>query len=237
MLGVIGTSYTAELALKGLYENTVGRFSGWTAGHQLTDEDHFAAEVAADYGKFIHVRPWYEYRFADKLKSLWTDLPAWGPHAFRKWERKFFLSVEYGVKAIYGTVIEKATRAAYTPEQEKMFVVTRGMPPGATALDPRHGLVALPRYDRFRDTLLAWSARDTMPLLQEIAGNDRIFLTGVAPAAWNWEGARGWGVNAIRLPTDPSRKRITVSVPVPDLLPTLRALSENGIVVDHVYDY
>ena len=237
MLGVIGTSYTAELALKGLYENTVGRFSGWTAGHQLTDEDHFAAQVAADYGKFIHVRPWYEFRFAEKLKALWTDLPLWGPHAFRKWERKFFLSVEYGVKAIYGTVIEKATRAAYTPEQDRMYLVTRGMVPGATALDPRHGLMALPRYDKFRDTLLAWSARDTFPDIQEIAGNDRIFLTGVAPASWNWQGARGWGVNAMPLPTDPSRKRITVSVPVSDLLPTLRDLSQNGIVVDHVYDY
>lgn len=237
MLGVIGTSYTAELALKGLYENTAGRFSGWTAGHQLTDEDRFAADVAADYVQFIRVRPWYEYRFTEKLGALWTGLPLWGPHPFRKWERKFFLSAEYGVKALYGKAIEMASRVAYAPEVETRYVLTRGLAPGTTALDPRHGLVALPRYDTFRDTLLAWSARDTLPVLQEIAGNDQIFLTGVAPAQWNWQGARGWGVNAMPLPTDPGRKRITASVPVPDLLPTLRALSENGIVVDHIYDY
>ncbi len=31
MLGVIGVSYSAELALKGVYENTIGQYQGWTA--------------------------------------------------------------------------------------------------------------------------------------------------------------------------------------------------------------
>src|SRR5262249_49117718 len=100
MLWVIGLSYSTQLALKGLYENTSGRLSGWTAGHQLTDEDRYAYEVAADYGKFIHVVPWYEYQFGPKLAGVWTDVPLWGKHPIRKWERKGFLTLEYGVKAI-----------------------------------------------------------------------------------------------------------------------------------------
>src|SRR5262249_37048645 len=122
MIGVIGSSYSAELALKSLYENTVGRFSGWTAGHQLSDEDRYAYEVARDYGTFIHIYPWYQYHFASKLGGLWTQ-PWWGPHLIRKWERRFFLTMEYGVKAAYGELIGLGTAAAYEPEDDRMQMV------------------------------------------------------------------------------------------------------------------
>jgi hypothetical protein len=248
MLWVIGTSYSVELTLKALYENTIGRLSGWTAGHALSDEDRFAYAVAADYGRFIHVRPWYEYGFFAKLQELWRDLPHWDEHPIRKWERKLILSVEYAVKAVYAGLIEMATRAAYTPEDDRMQLVVTGWSDTlarrdsrvslVTRLDSVHALIATPRYDGFRDVLqqLARSGRSLR--IAEIAGNRVIFLTGVAPAAWRYAGSTGTVAYALPLPTDSSRKRIGVSVPVRGLLPLLEEFASDGrVAIDHIYDY
>ncbi|MFL5577850.1 MAG: FAD-binding oxidoreductase [Gemmatimonadaceae bacterium] len=267
MLAVIGASYSAELALKAVYENTIGRFSGWTSGHRLSHADRFAHAVARDYGAFIHIYPWYEYRFAEKLRVLWLDLPLWGEYPVREWERRLFLTAEYGVKAVYATLIERATRAAYAPQEERMQMVVAGWPAaggpphregsttGAPAptesprpvlvarLDETHALVATPRYDGFRDAMLALASSPTPPRLVEIAGNDDILLTGVAPAGWRY-GDDGGGASGARvlyalpLPSDARRKRVTMRVPVRELLPTLRRLAaERRLVVDHIYDY
>ena len=249
MLGVIGTSYSVELALKGIYENTIGRFSGWTAGHQLSDEDRFAAQVADDYGRFIHVYPWYEYHFAEKLGALWTRQPLWGPHVIRKWERKLFLSTEYGIKAIYATLIERATRAAYTPEEDRMQLVASGWSDSlaradttvhvVARLDDRHTLLAAPRYDAFREQLFALAHARGAVRLDEIAGNDDILVTGVAPARWQATDTRARTLYSLPLPTDSTRKRVAMRVRVRDLLDVLAGpdVGPPRLVVDHIYDY
>jgi hypothetical protein len=248
MLWVIGSSYSAELTLKALYENTIGRLSGWLADGELTDEDRYAYEVAADYGRFIHTYPWYEYAFASKLKGVWADLPAWGDHAFRKWERKLFLTVEYGFKAAYATLIGLGTHAAYAPQAERMRMVMAGRADSLGSgespiqvearLDSAHVLVSTPRYDGFRDAMLAASRVPAHVALTEIAGNDEILLTGVAPAEWRWRDPRAQVAYALPLASDESRKRIAMRLPVHDLLPVLGALGREGkVVVDHIYDY
>lgn len=248
MLVVIGTSYSAELALKGLYENTVGRFSAWTAGNVLTDEDHYAHEVAADYGRFIHVRPWYEYAFSPKLAVLWTEMPPSGEHRFRQLERKLILSVEYGVKAVYASLITAATRATYGTQDERIRMVISGLSDEGVngdrriepleRLDGVHTLVAVPRYDAFRDVVVRLARTGARTEIQEIAGNDEIFLTGVAPVGWSYQGAPATVSYTLPLPTDATRKRIAMKVPVRHLLPLLRSLDAEGrVTVDHIYDY
>ena len=250
MLGVIGTSYSAELAIKALYENTIGRFTGWTAGHELTAEDRFAHDVAADYGRFIHVDPWYAYGFGARLRELWTEVPLWGPHPLRKWERRFFLTAEYGFKAAYAGLIGVGTHAAYEPQAERMQMVVAGWADSLARrdttvrvearLDSAHALVSTPRYDGFRDAVLALARTGATATITEVAGNDDILLTGVAPADWRWRGepAAARVTYALPLPSDPARKRVVMRVPVRDLLPTLAALGAEGRVgVDHVYDY
>ena len=248
MLAVIGTSYSAELALKGIYENTIGRLSGWTAGHELTDEDRYAAAMAEDYGRFIHVYPWYQYPFGAKLRGVWADVPAWGAHPIRKWERKLFLSVEYGIKAAYASIIGMGTAAAYGTEDDRMQLVATGWSDSLAAaypavkvraqLDSQHVLLAAPRYDLFRDILLRLASTGAPVHLTEIAGNDDILLTGVAPAAWRSPTPAGQVLFAMPLPSDVSRQRVAMRVRVPDLLATLALLqSEQGLAVDHIYDY
>ena len=74
--------------------------------------------------------------------------------------------------------------------------------------------------------------------IQEIAGNDEIFLTGVAPIGWTYEGAPATVPYALALPTDGTHKRIVMRVPVRHLLPLLRSLTAEGqVAVDHIYDY
>ncbi len=55
MIKVIGTSMSLEYLLKGLYENSIGRFTEWTRTHGPTSEDKFAYQVAEDYVSFIKI--------------------------------------------------------------------------------------------------------------------------------------------------------------------------------------
>lgn len=248
MLGVIGVSYSAELALKGLYENTIGRFSGWTAGHDLSDEDHLAAEVAADYGRFIHIRPWYEYSFASKLRQLWMATPFWGPHPIRKWERRAFLTAEYGIKSLYAEAITLATHAAYAAEDDRMQMIATGWADSVAVRHPKirtivrldsvRTLIASPRYDEFRDAVRELAAANDGVRISEIAGNRQILLTGVAPSSWHYSGVTAAVDYSLPLPSDSSRQRVVMRVPVGELLAVLRQLdSEGGFAVDHIYDY
>jgi FAD/FMN-containing dehydrogenase len=248
MLGVIGVSYSVEYSLKWAYEGTIGRFSAWTAGGRMTGEDRFAHEVAADYAKFIHTIPWYQYPFGKQLGRLWSDVPLWGPNVFRKWERRLSLTVEYAIKAGYASMLGGATGAAYAPQDLQIGAVVYGdtasLAPGdkrivaRRQLGPRHALVTIQRYDPFGALLLDAAGRgETVPLV-EIAGNDDIVVTGLAPAGWRYVGPDAEFLYAIPIATDPGRIRPVLKVRTRDLLPFLRRAQADGrFAVDHVYDY
>ncbi|MGQ0602466.1 MAG: hypothetical protein ACT4QE_12330, partial [Anaerolineales bacterium] len=110
---VIGVSFSAEYLVKGLYENTVGRVTEALSSPELTEEDAYAQRVAEEYGRFMHTIPWYDFPFAERLNGLWRETDGWGPNPIRKWERKLSLTLEYGVKAVYGWVIGESTRASF----------------------------------------------------------------------------------------------------------------------------
>lgn len=95
----LGLRYSIEYAFKGLYENTAGRFTEWWRGPNPTPEDIYARAVAQDYAEFLHANPWHGFRFGERLRGLWAATPLGGPSAVRRFERKFALSAEYGIKA------------------------------------------------------------------------------------------------------------------------------------------
>ena len=121
MLVVIGTSFSVEYAFKGAYENSVGRLAEWIGGHEPTQEDQYAARVAWKYGLFVADRPFYEFPFFAALKGLWKETSLWGPHAVRKWERKGWLSLDYGIEAAYCSLIELASHATYGVEDDVTY--------------------------------------------------------------------------------------------------------------------
>src|SRR5512132_281684 len=49
MIYIIGISYSVEYAVKGFYENTIGRVFEWIRGDKLTPQDEFGRTVLQDY--------------------------------------------------------------------------------------------------------------------------------------------------------------------------------------------
>ena len=242
MLAVIGTSFTAEYLIKGLYENTAGRAAEWIAGRN-TPEDAFAHRTAVEYGAFMHATPWYAFPFFSKLRALWNQ-PATGPGMLRKWERRLVLSGEYAVKGVYGWLIGLASGAAYAPEDLRIHawienagaeIFTGGEIKRVKELGPRSYIVTIPRYGAF--TVHAQKLVASGVRFMDIAGNDEIFVSALVPAGFAAAEAGGEVLIDDRILTDPTVRRIGLKVPVTTLHETVRRLKERGARIEHVYDY
>jgi hypothetical protein len=243
MIAVIGTSSTVEFGIKGVYEETVGRLSEWSAGAN-TPEDAFAAQVAQEYGAFVPTEPWFDFPFGHKLVTLWTRLHFFGPNFPRKCERRFFLSIEYAIKAVYAGAIRIASHLVYGVADKEIYASVRNVPNQAF-LDPAvrkvqslgegSWILALPHYEGFTDTVpaLAMKGMD----FDEIAGNSEILVTLVAPAAWRYDLADGRELFSMPLLTGPDKERVAVQVPVRALGHLIRAVTTEGITVEHLFDY
>ena len=253
MLAVIGMSTALEYGLKGSYEASVGRLTEIAMPRGGTAEDRYAARIAADYAKLITHVGWYEFPFGRALVELWTTVPAGGPGKLRKWERRFALSGEYALKAVYAELIGLATRSAYAADVHQRYVVAAGWTPdGAMAasaatpssrfepvakLDRGYTLLAVERYAPFRDALLALADRAGEVRLAEMCGADLVTLSGTAPRGWTAP-ARATTVVAYATPDDSSRQRALLRVHARDLLDVLHELrGEARFTVEHVYDY
>jgi hypothetical protein len=247
-LAVIGVSFTAENMFKGIYENTVGRVSEWTSSGEPTPEEVFGRTVAAEYGAFIHTVPWYKFPFWSKIGPLW-EMNLSGPNVARKVERRLALSMEYGVKAGYGWLIRAATESAYAPEDLEIVARAEGVTPAVVqrepelriveALDGQTTLVSLPRYEAF--TLIVPRLVGQGVRFTEIAGNDEIMITVLAPRDWRWDPANGDLLFSMPILSQPERTRLVVRVPVRSLHTAVdrvtHASASDGVTLEHIYDY
>jgi hypothetical protein len=234
----IGISYTVELAVKAAYEWTIGRLFEWASGWHSADDRH-AAHVQQRYGAFMHETPWYRFAFGEALSEEWqTSELAF--HA-RHWERRFALSAEYGVKALYAKAVDSATGATIGRDELTLRFVAHATPAVLRAIDNRlkpigtlpGGLtvVEAPRYQQFND-LLAKLAAQRVPLV-EIAGNHTIFMTLLVR-----DTTQVGRPVLIAMPVDrPGWKRIGIAVPVTQLTDAIRQAAARGGTVEHVYDY
>ena len=188
MIYVIGVSYSAEYAIKGFYENTIGRVFEWIRGATRTPQDEYAREVLQDYAAFLYTIPWYKFPFREKLDGLMAiSTPT--PSPVRTWERDFALGAEYFVKIGYAWLIQKALDACSDNEPRDIMFVVATLPPEVLANEPRikpvraltpqWQLVQTPRYKDFTEILQ--SLLDQGIRLAEIAGNHEILITVIAP--------------------------------------------------------
>ncbi len=229
MVYTIGVSFTAELALKAAYEETLGRLAVWLRGDQRAPLDDLSARQAADYAAFLQQVPWYQWDFrrdAAQLQAARTD-------ALRDRERVLALGLEYRAKAAYAGVIAGAV-AGMPPDALRMRVVLRGVSPadlarvdGVTVIAPRaEGIeVELPRYRAF--THLAKTLADQGAEFVEIAGNDDILYSTLSnqpdqPGALHSVARQGFG-----------DWRHLHLIKVADLAGVLRR--DTG--VEHIHDY
>lgn len=244
-LVVIGASFTVENMLHGIYENTVGRVTEWLSAGGQTEEDVYAHTVAQEYGTFLHTIPWYEFPYGARLRGLWSGTSLWGPNITRKWERKLALSTEYGAKAAYAWVIKKATRSVYAPDELKIQMWATGVTPEVVEREPevrllqdlasRGAIVETARYEAFTQIVPRLVAQGVQ--FVEIAGNDEIMVTLIAPRDWRYDLADGTLLLEMPVLTQPNTKRVAVNVPVTALHRVLSDLGEREIQFEHVYDY
>jgi hypothetical protein len=245
MIWVIGVSTAVEYGLRSGYETVVGRITALTADGGSTAEDRFAARVAQDYVDFIRVRPWYEYDFWRELRGLWRDTPAVAPGMLRKWERRYALTTEYLVKALYARAIGSGSQAAYGAAAPVTAAWLDRLPAGIEAeLQELHVLrrfpdgsvlVTLPRYAAFTDHAAILAGRGVS--FREIAGNrDAILVTAIAPSRLPAPpGARVLFTQPIL--TRPGHERVALVTEVASLSKLIDELGRSGRELEHVYDY
>jgi hypothetical protein len=243
LLYVIGLSFAGEMGVKGFYEKTLGRITAYLRGTQRTPEDEFELAVATDYAAFLRQTPWYEFPFGTRLVRFWAETPMTGGNILRKIERRIALTLEWGTKAIYARLMALGAAAAPSPLRIKSVVA--GLSPADAAADPRIKVVSAvdgggtiietDRYRAFTEVLKGLAARNLT--LKEIAGNQSILLTVLAPPgpAALPEGTAF--LFEVPTATRPGWRRIALDVRIPALTEVIRRIERAGLVLEHVYDY
>lgn len=229
MVYVIGVSFTAELALKAAYEETVGRLATLIRGPERAYLDDLSARQAAAYAAFLHQVPWYKWDFTRDTVELRTK----GGDGLRDTERRLALGIEYGTKAAYARAIAAAV-AQVGPDELTMRVIVRGLTPGQLFLiegvtvmaeRPEGIEIETPRYAAFTELArrLVLAGADFV----EIAGNDDILYT-----ATDAQPARPGALASLARQGNPGWRHLML-VKVADLGPLLRG----GAEIEHIHDY
>jgi len=250
---IIGINFTAENTLRGAYEWTVGHLTEAISTPELTEEDAYARGVAKEYGDFIHMTPWFDFPFTEKLQGLWATTGLWGRNPIRKWERKLFLSTDYGVKAFYGWLIHLGADAVYGgPDDTQIEAVVEGLTP--EMLEEQNApLDTLPKVrlvQKINDTqalikLTRWEVLTrTVPGLTqeglqfvEIAGNDEILVTAIGPTGQPEVYEHATYLFEMPVLIQPGMSRVMLKVKVAELHLLIQELGEKDIQLEHIYDY
>ncbi|MGH7315024.1 MAG: hypothetical protein ACREJS_02065, partial [Candidatus Rokuibacteriota bacterium] len=140
-LYAIGWRFSAELAIKGAYEKTVGRAFEWLRGPGKTAEDEFAARDVQAYAAFLGESPWHEYPFGWRLMTFWRSTPLRGEDLPRKLERRAVFTIEYGAKALSGALGGYASATAPGAADPEIETVVVGLDPRDAGRDPRITIV------------------------------------------------------------------------------------------------
>ena len=240
---IIALSFTAEMAVKGMYERTIGAASVALRGPQRTAEDEFALRLLDDYAAFLKQTPWYQFPFASELARLWRETPMTGHSPSRKIERRIALSLEYGAKAIYAKAI--GVLAGLSPADLLIKSVVADLEPSDIIADARirkirnldHGatLIETPRYDAFTSIARGLGARGRA--FDEIAGAHRILTTILVKdgVPIDYDGARP--IFSLVIQSRPGWRRIGLDTQVSSLARQIGLVEAQGAQFEHAYDY
>ncbi len=238
MIHTIGVSFTVEMMVKALYEETVGRTTAWWRGSTKTPQDLAIAHMASDYGAFLRQTPWYEYPFPREARKLWAQPVGF---SLRGWERRLGIGMEFMAKTAYAKVI--AAAAAADPAKLEIRSVIRGLDREALPSIPDVKVIGMrgdgleietPRYDRFTRILVSIAQQGGS--IAEIAGNDQIMVTLTVPPGFDGRLATGTVIHRLRR-TGFAGERVIVDVPVKELAGFLKAHPLGDPGLEHIFDY
>lgn len=238
MIHTIGVSFSAEMAAKALYEETIGRAAAWLRGPTKTVQDRAVSATAVDYAAFLRQTPWYQYPFMREVSTLWA---APGGVSVRAWERRVGIGVEWVAKAAYARVLGSAA-AASAPAPLVIRSLVSGLDHAQLSSVPDVKVVGVwasgveietPRYARFTRILADIARRGGK--VTEVAGNDDIMVTVLVPRGAQ---PRLPGTVILRMQRDGfAGDRLLLDVPVAELAGLLRAMPPGDPGVEHVFDY
>ncbi len=244
MIYIIGVSYSTEYAIKGFYENTIGRVFEWIRGEARTPQDDYARKVLQDYAAFLYTIPWYKYPFREKLDGLMA-ISAPTPSPLRTWERDFALGTEYFLKIGYAALIQKALDASDDDEPRDIMFAVATLPPEVLAKEPRlkqvraltpqWQLVQAPRYKDLTEILQ--SLLDQGYGLAEIAGNHEILITVIALDSARLDVKDTAELFSLELDARPGFRRAGLKARIDRLVDINRDLKARGVSIEHFYDY
>ena len=244
-LAFIGLSFTAENMLKGAYEGTIGQLTDWVSSDTPTEEEIYAAQVAQEYGQFMHTIPWYFFPFPEKLQGLWRETSLWGPDPIRKWERRLALTLEYGGKSLYSSFTNFGAQATYGgADVEKIYAVTEGVTKDMRSkdlevveeIDDQRQLIRITRFEYFSNTVPELLERGVK--LVEVAGDHEILVTllGTQEADYNFE--HGQYLFDLPILTQPGTTRAALKVRLENLPAFFEELKgREDVKFEHMYDY
>ncbi len=237
---VSGVSFTAEMALKALYEETIGRVSALLRGSKKTPQDVFSAEVAADYARFLQNVPWYRYDFDAASQELWAlPITSWQ----RSWERRLALGGEWQAKSIYAKMIA-GNLAPANKSTERTRSVTAGLDaPALNAIEgveiikvtPDYNIIETPRGRKFTPIIQQIIAKGGR--LTEIAGNDDIMLSATGKTKPGPLKFASGDVLSIIDRTGFDDQRVLLNVKIDTLVAMFKELKDAELSVERIYDY
>ena len=244
VLWVIGVSTTAEFVAKSAYENTIGRFTRWTASAD-TPEDLLIQEAHRAYGNLIYYEAWYKFPFWDYAKRIWSDMPFFGANFIRKLERKLMFTMEFGFKAFYAKLIGFGAQTAYEASDGLVTMHIIADAGSLEDVDPRITLlrdfgegdlvVNLPRWGGFTEIVQKLAAAGAQ--FVEISGNDEIVITVVEPQDGSGVADKAKILFNSMVISPANKKRSVYLVRVEDLSDALNSLERNDIELEHVFDF
>lgn len=243
MIWVIGTSYTVEYAVKGLWEHSVGRLTEWWngTGPNTLPEEQFIGQLAIDYGAFIHHTPWYAFPWWTKKQDL-AKVPR--TVSLRGEERRFVTWVELIGKGLWGDAMGSASQGVYGAEATHMLAWVRDDGIDVTEVDGVEVLedlgdgdllLKIPRYEPFTTAVPALARKGVR--FVEIAGNSRLLITVKADDSWDTARLYGYVVHSWPILTEPGHKLVAMEVPVQGLHEVLPLIEASGGTLHHLYDY
>lgn len=244
MLQVIGISTTAEFIVKGMYENTIGRITRWSASSQ-TPEEELIQQAHRAYSKFIYDEPWYKFSFIAWVKKIWSGTPFFGKNIIRKIERKIAFTLEFGFKSMYAELIGFGAQTAYEPSDGMVIMRIKSPKIDYSKLDSRIAIlkelpnselvISLPRWDVFTQ-IVPKLAKFNIDFIS-IAGNDDILITTQSDknTTISLPGVTPLFDSMVIIPEQ--KKRDVLLVKVNKLKDILNGLSSHGLQLEHIYDY
>jgi len=244
MLWVIGISTTAEFVAKGAYENTIGRFTRWTASED-TPEDLLIQEGHRAYAELINYEAWYKFPFSEYAGRIWGDTPFFGGNFIRKLERKLMFTGEFGFKSVYAKLIGFGAETAYEESDGLVTMHIIADWDGLSAVDPAINvlrdfgdgdlIVTVPRWGGFTAVMPKLAAAGVQFI--EISGNDEIVMTTIEGEDVKAGPAKARFLFNSMVISPVEMKRSVYVVRVEDLSESLNSLVRNGGKLEHVFDF